>query len=459
MTRARSHLSGRQVRRRQGRRRGGIRGWRGLVACSLLSMQLPALGWSDHATLLWPLLRGMPELLQPRLNAQPLEHFIAADPEALQRLLAEHESYARRALPHYAPRPDALAFDPGATDLRLSFLRAIRVNPLLEYGLYRQQMPGEPELAAGTALVFARLSFLSSDEAHEAVRYSALRPGESVSPAQVIATASDEPDFGMDVGLFEDNGTAFGRDYGFGAQPFGNANLEYSSQAPFHMGFYHLDWLLRIAQPSVQLTYPDWRVSLFQRLAEYAFENGQDYWGWRFMGWALHYIGDLTQPYHADPLPGISSLDVMWTLARGTTAEAVQLLSNRHGVLESYQYQRLRTALREESQHPALLQALAAPRTIGSFDSGTLKGELTARSVAAADALDAALAEHVPARYVSDPEFEWTGSGEEAAIVASIRATGGEEALAALDAVLVIQLRRFSRYAAAWIAQAQAQAR
>lgn len=457
-SRSRFEASEPEIRRRSGRRGGTIVGWRGLIACALLCAQLPAHGWSDHATLLWPLLRGMPELLQPSLIAQPLESFVAADPETLQRLLAEHESHAREQLPHYAPRPDALAFDPAAADLRRSFLRAIRVNPLLDYGLYRQRMPGEPGRDSGTDLVFARLSFLSSDEAHAAVRYSALRPGESVSPAQVIATASDEPDFGMDVGLFEDNGTAFGRDYGFGAQPFGNANLEYSSQAPFHMGFYHLDWLLRVAQPDVQRTYPDWRVSLFRRLADHAFATGQDYWGWRFMGWALHYIGDLTQPYHADPLPGISSLDVLWTLLRGTTAEAVQLLSNRHGVLESYQYQRLRTALGEESQHHALLQALGPPRTVGSFDNGTLKGELTAQSVAAADALDAALADHVPARFVSDPEFEWTGSGEEAAIVASIRATGGDAALAALDAALVPQLRRFSRYASAWIAQAQMQA-
>ena len=53
----------------------------------------------------------------------------------------------------------------------------------------------------------------------------------------------------MDIGLFADNGTDFGQGYGFGIQPFGNPNLEYSSQAPFHMGFYHLDWLTRTAQP------------------------------------------------------------------------------------------------------------------------------------------------------------------------------------------------------------------
>ena len=70
-----------------------------------------------------------------------------------------------------------------------------------------------------------------------------LAAGDPVTIAEVIASASDEPDFGMDVGLYEDNGTAFGAVYGFGETPFGNDNLDYGSQAPFHMGFSHLDWL------------------------------------------------------------------------------------------------------------------------------------------------------------------------------------------------------------------------
>ena len=95
---------------------------------------------------------------------------------------------------------------------------------------------------------------------------------------------------------------------GFGIQPFGNPNLEYSSQAPFHMGFYHLDWLTRTAQPSLLRTYPLWRIALFGELAELAFSTGHDYWGWRFLGWGLHYVGDLTQPYHAIPLPGVGTV-------------------------------------------------------------------------------------------------------------------------------------------------------
>ena len=88
----------------------------------------------------------------------------------------------------------------------------------------------------------------------------------------------------MDIGLFEDNGTPFGKVYGFGSQPFGNPNLDYGSQAPFHMGFYHLDWLARLAQPDLLRTFPLWRIALFGELADMAFRTGPPIGGGAFWG-------------------------------------------------------------------------------------------------------------------------------------------------------------------------------
>ena len=131
--------------------------------------------------------------------------------------------------------------------------------------------------------------------------------------------------------IHTDNGTEFGARYGMGPQPFGNPNLSYGSQAPLHMGFYHLDWLTAYAQPELKRGLPLWRIVLYESLAELAFTTGHDYWGWRLMGWALHYIGDLSQPYHAEPLPGVSLLSALWSVIIGRTGEVIQLVSNRHG--------------------------------------------------------------------------------------------------------------------------------
>lgn len=423
------------------------------LATSLLSS--PVWAWSDHASLLWPLVRTQADLTEPSLRAESLDDFLGAEASGLARLLQQHEAMSREEIPHYAPRPAALEFRADAKNLRQAFLRAIRVNPELAYPLYRQTTVEDAPLASSAIQEFESLSFLAPGVSHETTVYRALSSGDAVAPAHVVASGSDEPDFGMDIGLFSDNDTTFGADYGFGVQPFGNPNLEYSSQAPFHMGFYHLDWVTRKAQPDLLRTYPQWRVSLYRALSRFAFETGHDYWGWRFAGWGLHYIGDLTQPYHAYPLPGVSTPAALWAVARGESDAAIQLVSNRHGVLESYQYQRVQTALDAKAWQNIILAAVAEGEPVPRFDESTVREVLTKESVAAGGDLDAVLETYMPPRYVSDPSFEWNDSGEEAAIVVTVLSDRGDQAVEALDKSVAAQMLRFSRFAKAWINDAR----
>ena len=39
-------------------------------------------------------------------------------------------------------------------------------------------------------------------------------------------------------------------------------------------------------------------------LARLAFENGHDYWGWRYLSRCIHYLTDLGQPFHVKAFPG-----------------------------------------------------------------------------------------------------------------------------------------------------------
>ncbi|WOJ95092.1 hypothetical protein R0135_07945 [Congregibacter variabilis] len=411
--------------------------------------------WSDHASLLWPLVRTQPDLLEPSLQVESLEEFVRSEATGLAAMLSRHEAMSRESFAYYAPRPDALAFQAGAEDLRNAFLRAIRVNPTLGYSLYRQTTVEDPSIAPGLVKSFDELSFLNGGVSHESIVYVALTAGELVAPAHVLASGSDEPDFGLDIGLFEDNDTDFAADYGFGTQPFGNPNLDYSSQAPFHMGFYHLDWVTRKAQPDLLRTYPEWRVSLYRALSRFAFETGHDYWGWRFAGWGLHYIGDLTQPYHAQPLPGVNTAEALWAVAMGKSNEAIQLVSNRHGVLESYQYQRVQKSLDQKEWDSTILAAIATAVDVPEFDESTVREVLTIESVALGGELDEVLEKNMPPRYVSDPAFEWSGSGEEAAIVVTVASDRGEQAIATLDSEVAKHMLRFSRFSQAWINDAR----
>ena len=421
------------------------------LAVSIL-FQSAAWGWSDHSSLVWPLLREQPQLVEQRVGAEPLADFVRAERVGIAKTLAQVEAWAVDTIEHYPPTPEGLLWQAGNEPTVDRFLAAIRVNPLLPYGLFVDVSP-ERTMPDGDALDWSALSFLGGGSAQAPARYWPLQAGEPVSIAEVVSGASDEPDFGMDIGLFEDNGTEFGERYGFGKQPFGNPNLDYGSQAPFHMGFYHLDWLTRTAQPDLLRTYPLWRIALFGELAELAFTTGHDYWGWRFLGWGLHYVGDLTQPYHAIPLPGVGTVDALWSVIRGKTGELVQLVSNRHGVIESYQYQRLTRALDAGEWRAPLLRAVSDHGNLEPLTYTAFVMNLTADSVAAADAFDAAIAQHVPARFVSDPTFEWTGSGYEADIISLVREQMGDDAIEQMDETVIAQLKRFSRVASRWIAR------
>lgn len=51
-----------------------------------------------------------------------------------------------------------------------------------------------------------------------------------------------------------------------------------------------------------------YRAALYARLAEGAFQSGHPYWGYRFLAWSIHYVQDMTQPWHTVFLPSISFL-------------------------------------------------------------------------------------------------------------------------------------------------------
>ena len=430
-----------------------VRGLVCLIAPLLMLQSAMLHAWSDHASLAWPLLRVMPEVQKAEpLRVETLSEFVVAERSAIAELLLDHEEWARQNLEHYAALPPELVFDPATADadLEIAFLNAIRINPTRSYQPYRQLMSFEPETEQEGLIAVSELTFLQGTIASNDSRYLSLASGDFVSAAAVVSTASDEPDFGLDIGLYADNGTEHGKRYGFGNQPFGNPNLEYGSQAPFHMGFYHLDWLTSLAQPGLLQTYPLYRTELYRKLAVLAFSNGHDYWGWRFMGWGLHYVGDLAQPYHAVPLPDTGVLESLWIVATGKTGEALQLVSNRHGVIEAFQKAVVANALVDQDWDQSTLREVAQLSPGALWAQNTLVQELTLDAAAGAAGLDQALVRYAPPKLVSDPAFEFSQSPEESAILAAI-AVQGEDAEAGLTASLNQQMQRFTFFAQAWI--------
>ena len=379
------------------------------IALCLVLASLPgaAFAWSNHSLGTTLALRELPAVKQgAAIPLEPLEDFLRTEAAGLQVLLDAQESFALANFPGYPARPAALRWQvAGAGARQRDFLQALRVSPEIKLANFVQALPGfsgagRAHLSVQEVMVFKQVSLWNE------WRFLAVSPGEQLSPLQVLASAADEPDYGHDINLFSDNPGAVGIQYNFGPQPFGDARFEYSSQAPFHIGYYHEDAIVFAAGPFLTRTYPEWRAYQYFGLARYAFEHGHPYWGYRFMGWGLHYIQDLTQPYHAKVLPGVATSSLIWTAAKDAAGfsedkqAAIAQVATRHTEIEKYQLQWLQQLLRDGESASPLLQAYADSSQDAShpaFDSGYLRNVVSAQSFARADQLDALLAQSLAA--------------------------------------------------------------
>lgn len=404
----------------------------------------------------WQALSVLPELKSAApVKVERLESFLVAEQAGLEKLLQQEEDWARTNVPVYPARPNALVFraDGEPALLRQRFIAALRINPDMKLALFRQIRPGQG-LDAKSALAWTDVTTLRGDTSAKIISFQQLAEGELVTIPDVLATASDEPDYGMDLGLWENNGTAHGHTYGFGNQPFGNPALEFSSQAPLHMGFYHENAIIYLAAGFLKRTYPEYRIHLFQTLAAYALRTGHAYWGWRFAGWALHYVQDLSQPYHARVLPGVSVPRMLWinTLdllgSHEAKNNAISLVSNRHLALENYQFHRMRAAYKRGDADDALLLAcrdMTRDSAYSPFDDSSPRQLISKQAHSAADMTDATLEKSLPSKYIADPgyDFNKAESGVDLSVVSAQSPLGAQQELAKLSADL---LRNFGAH-------------
>lgn len=413
-----------------------------------------ARAWSEHPLLAFPVLSTIPGLAEKELiEVKSLKSFLMENEVALEKYFEEQEQWFQKNLAYYPPLPEVLKFKAtgNADDILDRFFKAIRLNPNVKMRLYLHLLPSE-EIGDRTSIEPKYLTTLKNVSSMESTNYIELFEGNMVSPLAVLYTANDEPDYGFDLGLFEDNNTPQGSIYGFGVQPFGDPNLEYGSQAPFHMGFYHEAKLVFFFGPFLKKTLPEYRINLFKSLAEFAFENDNPYWGYRFMGWGMHYLGDLSMPYHAVALPGVSAMKMIWTNLKAMMGfprskdNAVQIVSNRHSVLEEFQWQVLRSAYDQGDENHPILVALKNPIEMVEYRTDFPRWVAAKESADRAKRIDKQLKKWMPKKLVSDPKFETPGSEELSRILEITKEEKGEEAIGEMTKVLADLLQSYSMH-------------
>jgi hypothetical protein len=386
-----------------------------LLLAGLASMQ--AMAWENHSLASYRAFENMPEVAgAPSATVETLDAFLRAEEYTLEALLASQEAWAAANIEKYPPRLEELAFkaDPGRSDeaRRLAFLRALRVAPDSRFALYSQVDPWNP--ASGTPLPSGAVSTLV-ESTSPGYKYLALKQGETVAALTVLATATDEPDLGLDLNLFEDNPSDWGKSYGFGPQPYGNPLQAQASQAPFHSGFMHENRLILLGIPALKRSLVLLRSHQYSTLGALAFRTGHAYWGWRFAGLSLHYLQDLTQPYRTALVPGESGAKLLsahmlaFVGMAGMRSDFIQLRSNRLLAVEKYQTELLlrAAASKQEAALEKALHNMDKDKSYPDWNDRYVRDVVCLQASRAAPALAQNLVTALPAAYVSDPGFDF----------------------------------------------------
>ncbi|PJZ75684.1 phospholipase [Leptospira neocaledonica] len=339
----------------------------------------------------------MPELVSaPKVKVESLEDFLLKEQDKLIPLMRDMEKEANLDYDKYAPLPEALVFKGGdRKTIRNHFLRALRLNTGTPLGYFLQNFPGYP--LPGKKSDPMTVSIYGEKDLKQDYEFYDIRIGDFVSPLEVLATAGDEPDFGLDLNLFEDNGESFGKDYGFGIQSFGDSKIYYATQVPFHIGYYHESPIIFAAAGFLTRTYPKYRVYQFMTLSRYAFQTGHTYWGYRFLGWGMHYVVDLTQPYHSRVLPNFGTISMLWINLKAILGfesaknDAIDRIASRHTTIEKYHFSTLRNAYQSKNlTHPFIVSVKETDfdNSYGKYDNSYIVNIVTQQSYDISDRID-----------------------------------------------------------------------
>lgn len=154
---------------------------------------------------------------------------------------------------------------------------------------YDWTAPSERKLSPREALLWALEDNIDTS----------LKVGHERNAAEVLIGYVSEPDGILDGGLdqspyIERLRTSMSYFYGSDAQTHAFRHYYVPSS-----GIPPILWPKGIAP---------YRAELYAELARGAFRTGHPYWGFRFLAWSIHYIQDVTQPWHTELLPNFSFL-------------------------------------------------------------------------------------------------------------------------------------------------------
>lgn len=309
---------------------------------------LQAHPWAEHGKMLSSLFSGLEnepqyaDFLNTSVPYESLEDFLFATQNELPQELSAVEGWAEKNVPSYRMLPTALKYTPTqcSSELSLCFKHAIRVNtrvPLSD--MVQDYQMVYPQNEPAHINDFSLSDILDRESSKRLTKFAKKRNlADPILVREIIATYVDEPDFGLDINLYDDNLDRY--PYQFGTQPIGVAHVPYVSQFLFHASTHNEAKLIKFLSPRLKENYPVYRAYLYFALAHFAKRTDHPYWSARFLSWGLHYVQDLTQPYHSKLFPEYSNEQMLFWFMKKKLGfprdyeDAQQIIANRHLIIE-----------------------------------------------------------------------------------------------------------------------------
>jgi len=298
-----------------------------LLIIAIPSQELGA--WSRHFQITERILTEIhsPEL-ERTVKVEPLETFLKMEFKKLQNLFVSFEKYLHDYPYFNYPEELKLAF---SEPTKQEFFKALRAREpaYISYAIRdKAQHSGTTYLEPAKAV--AGLEYIHPEPFF-------FKKSPSIVPvSSVIATFTDEPDWGLDIELFDK------ANFFYGSAPLG-VNKGPGSKGIFHTFFGNESLLVRSFASEITKTRAPERVELFFRLAVLAKKTGHEYWAARFLAWSLHYFQDIAQPYHSKAIPEITLFEsINYIFSIGLIGDSKQdikrkkalIVANRHFMLE-----------------------------------------------------------------------------------------------------------------------------
>lgn len=404
------------------------------AAAISLTPSIVAFAWCDHTfTSFYTLNHIHSPRLEKVVQAETLEKFLLDMKKKhageLQKSINKAEMWAKNNLSGYHPTPQEIVYrEAFSTDKNIvsSFIQGTRINPNSYLLPYIRDIPLSAELNSlklwdkDNEISFQVVNIPSlRNFTVPGPKYYKIKSDESLPAIAVLLTAADEPDLGLDISLFDNNNTEFGKKYGFGKQPYGDDRVPNSSAVPFHFGIFHESKIMTTLSPQIKESYSLYRIKLYRELAKAAFAAHHEYWGWRFLGRGLHYIQDLTQPYHTNLLPGYSTSTIVFYYGLSVIGiekpltHLINLIANRHFMIEDFVLKLL-----ENPQLPASQQLINELGQIQIFEAKASYQDsdpiniISVHSFNQAQQFSDSIKNNFPKKYVDDPSFLYVDKNE-----------------------------------------------